>query len=85
MSSTGLSTSATALVDRQSVRVPGAKLCFADLQKKTTFPVVVFAARPGIEPRFSLSESDGLPLADLAILILSKFNQIKKFIYFFLP
>ena len=37
----------------------------------------------GIEPKFSLSESDGLPLADPAILILSKLNEIQKFKNFF--
>lgn len=42
-----------------------------------------FAARLGIEPRFTLSESVCLPLADLANLIFSKLYQIKKFKHFF--
>ena len=33
----------------------------------------IFAAGLGIEPKFSLSESDGLPLADPAIINLKPF------------
>lgn len=44
---TRLSTSAGALVDRQYVRVPGAKLCFATGSKK--FAPLFFAGRLGLE------------------------------------